>query len=541
MTQDVFCYLCTMFVRKKKNRTGTISVVVVDKSHGGYKEVKSFGVVSSDEEADVLSMRAREWISAYGGQQVLDFGRNDVQERELKDAERAFANIDSVFMNAPQMILNPIYDSIGFNRIPDEVLRHLVIARICQPMSKLATVDYLKSHFDEDTSLDQIYYYMDKLYNTQRELVQQISVEHTRKVLGGCVGIVFYDCTTLYFESFIRDKLCEPGFSKDGKSKENQIVIGLLVSAGGYPLAYSVFCGSQYEGFTMVPVVDDFVARFHLKDVVVVADSGLMTKKNVKLLQTGKYKYILGARIRNEAKEVREWVLSLEKVEGTCYEYEREQIVPDPDSKEPGATLKIKERLIVTYSKDRAKKDAENRKRGIERLKRDFGSGIVKKENINKRGYNKFLEITNDVGIVINEEKIAEDEKWDGWKGYVTNTVIVAKEVVSQYHGLWVVERAFRVTKGNLEARPVFHFTSRRIEAHICICFIAYKVYKELERILKLMKFPLSVDKALEIAKTIPTITMRLPYNQQKLTKTLFLTEEQQSIKPLFDLKKYFG
>lgn len=152
-----------------------------------------------------------------------------------------------------------------------------------------------------------------------------------------------------------------------------------------------------------------------------------------------------------------------------------------------------------------------------------------------------FLEITNDVGIVINEEKRVEDEKWDGWKGYVTNTVIAAKVVVSQYHGLWVVERAFRVTKGNLEAWPVFHFTSRRIEAHICICFIAYKVYKELERILKLMKFPLSVDKALEIAKTIPTITMRLPYNQQKLTKTLFLTEEQQSIKPLFDLKNYFG
>ena len=530
-----------MFVRKKKNRTGTISVVVVDKSHGGYKEVKNFGVVSSAEEADVLSMRAREWISAYGGQQVLDLGRNDVQERELKDAEQAFANIDSVFMNAPQMILNPIYDSIGFNRIPDEVLRHLVIARICQPMSKLATVDYLKSHFDEDTSLDQIYYYMDKLYNTQRELVQQISFEHTRKVLGGCVGIVFYDCTTLYFESFIRDKLCEPGFSKDGKSKENQIVIGLLVSAGGYPLAYSVFCGSQYEGFTMVPVVDDFVARFHLKDVVVVADSGFMTKKNVKLLQTGKYKYILGAKIRNEAKEVREWILSLEKVEDIYYEYEREQLVPAPNSKEPGATLRIKERLIVTYSKDRARNDAENRKRGIERLKRDFGSGTIKKENINRRGYNKFLEITNDVGIVINEEKIVEDEKWDGWKGYVTNTVIAAKEVVSQYHGLWVVERAFRVTKGNLEARPVFHFTSRRIEAHICICFIAYKVYKELERILKLMKFPLSVDKALEIAKTIPTITMRLPYNQQKLTKTLFLTEEQQSIKPLFDLKNYFG
>ena len=530
-----------MFVRKKRNRTGTTSVVVVDKSHGGFKEVKNFGAVSSDEEADILYMRAREWISTYAGQQVMDFGRNDVQECELEDAERTFSNIDSVFMNAPRMILDPIYDSIGFNRIPDEVLRSLVIARICQPMSKLATVDYLKSHFNEDTSLGQIYYYMDKLYNTQQELVQQINVEHTRRILGGSVGIVFYDCTTLYFESFIRDKLCEPGFSKDGKSRENQIVIGLLVSAGGYPLAYPVFCGSQYEGFTMLPVVDDFIRRFQLEDVVVVADSGLMTKKNVKLLQTGRYKYILGARIRNEAKEVREWILSLEKAEGACYEYEREQAVHDPDSKDPKAMLKTKERLVLTYSKDRAKNDAENRKRGIERLRHDFSSGTIKKENINRRGYNKFLEITNDVGIVINEQRIAEDAKWDGWKGYVTNAVIEAKEVVSQYHGLWVVEKAFRVTKGNLEARPVFHFTPRRIEAHICICFIAYKVYKELERILKLMKFPMSVDKALEIAKTIPTITMRLPYNQQKRTKTLFLTREQQAIKPLFDLKRHFG
>lgn len=99
---------------------------------------------------------------------------------------------------------------------------------------------------------------------------------------------MFYDGTTLYLEWFIRDKLCEPGFWKDGKSKEKRIVIGLLVSAGGCALAYSVFCGSLYEGFTMVTVVDDFVARFHLKDVVVVADSGFMAKKNVKLLQGGK-------------------------------------------------------------------------------------------------------------------------------------------------------------------------------------------------------------------------------------------------------------
>lgn len=443
-----------MFVRKKKNRSGTISVVVVDKRHG-FKEVKNFGVVTTDEEAEVLCMRASEWIRSYGGQQLIDFGHCPAQDRELEETERAFANIDSVFMNAPQLILNPIYDSIGFNRIPDSVLRHLVIARICQPMSKLATVDYLRSHFNEDTSLDQIYYYMDKLYNTQQETVQQISVEHTRRILGGCIGIVFYDCTTLYFESFIRDKLCEPGFSKDGKSKENQIVIGLLVSAGGYPLAYSVFCGSQYEGFTMIPVVDDFVKRFQLEDVVVVADSGLMTKKNVLLLQTGKYKYILGARIRNEAKEIREWVLSQKKVENTYPEYEKTHTIAAPTSEDPKGTDKIRERLIITYSKDRARNDAENRKRGIERLRRAFGSGTIKKESINRRGYNKFLEITNDVDITINEEKILEDEKWDGWKGYITNTDIAAREVVSQYHELWVVERAFYVKCLLMQSQPI--------------------------------------------------------------------------------------
>ena len=129
-------------------------------------EIKNLGVVSSEEEADVLCARAREWISTYGSQQVLDFGRTDMQEREQEETDRAFANIDAVLMNAPQLILNPIYDSIGFDRIPDEVLRHLVIARICQPQSKMATVDYLRSHFEEDYTLDKIYYYMDKLYNT---------------------------------------------------------------------------------------------------------------------------------------------------------------------------------------------------------------------------------------------------------------------------------------------------------------------------------------------------------------------------------------
>ena len=127
------------------------------------------------------------------------------------------------------------------------------------------------------------------------------------------------------------------------------------------------------------------------------------------------------------------------------------------------------------------------------------------------KSHGKFLEISKDVEVIISEEKIAEAAAWDGLKGYVTNTDLKPAEVVEQYHGLWVVERAFRITKGNLEARPVFHFTEKRIEAHICICFMAYKVYKELERIIKIAKIKKSVDSVLKIAKTIVTIKVKQP------------------------------
>lgn len=136
--------------------------------------------------------------------------------------------------------------------------------------------------------------------------------------------------------------------------------------------------------------------------------------------------------------------------------------------------------------------------------------------------------------IFIDESKIAEDARWDGWKGYLTNTTLPADRVVSQYCGLWVVERAFRITKGNMEMRPIFHFTPRRIESHICICFIAYKVYKEFERILAEKGIGLSVDKVIDIAKTIPTIKVRMPKSQSSVTQTLFLSDAHRSIQSLF-------
>ena len=176
-----------------------------------------------------------------------------------------------------------------------------------------------------------------------------------------------------------------------------------------------------------------------------------------------------------------------------------------------------------------------NRDKGVKRLKTACKSGKITKENLNKRGYNKFLEIADNVKVSINQEKIREDEKWDGLKGYLTNTTLAAKDVCEQYNGLWVIERAYRVTKGTLEMRPMFHFTPKRIEAHICICFVAYKVYKKLERIMKLSGINLSVDKVLNIAKTVTTLKIKLPASGETLTRTMLLTAKHKVIKSLFN------
>ena len=449
-----------MFVRKRRNRSGSTSVVVIDKSSGKQKELVCIGISSDTQEIEELVYKGKEWIMRHGGQSVLDF---DGVEESFARVDEMLDNIESAAINGTKLILNKVYDMVGFNAISDDVLRNLVIARICQPGSKMATAAYLKAYYKEDINHWQIYRYMDKLYSTQQEAVQKISVAHTMRILGGRIGLMFYDVTSLYFETPSRDDLRQPGFSKDGKTSESQIILGLLVSTGGYPLSYAVFNGSQYEGRTMIPIIDDFKQRFNLKDFVVVADSGLMSKANVKLLKEAGYKYIIGTRLRNESESVKDWVLSL-----------------------------------------------------------------------NKHGYNKFLEISKDVQVVINQDKVDLDARWDGLKGYRTNTDLSVQTIIEQYHGLWVVEKAFRISKGNLEMRPIFHFTEKRIEAHICICFVAYKVYKELKRIIQETKLNMSVDKVLDIAKTLITLHVKISGTNCVRTRTLLLTPEHQSLLPLF-------
>lgn len=507
-----------MYVRKKKNRSGSTSVVVVDKSSGKIRYLITVGVSSDEKEVAELYKKGKKWISMHCGARDI-FVEQAREQEEKQVTEYLLSNVENILLNGTQLILSQAFRLVGFDVIEDEIFKHLVISRLCQPQSKVATVDYLKSHFDEDVELHKIYRYLDKLQSCGQEKVQEISVEHTRRILDGKIGLVFYDVTTLYFETDNDDDLRKRGYSKDGKHAQPQIVLGLLVSAGGYPLAYSIHEGNKYEGHTMLPVIEDFVKKFDLQDFVIVADSGLMSNDNIALLEEKKYKYILGARIKNESNLLKTWILSLDKQDGGFYEYQKTETA----------------RLIVGYSENRAKKDRHNRDKGIKRLEKEYKNTTLTKDKVNKRGYNKFLEIDKDINVKINYDKIAEDAKWDGLKGYITNTGLSANTVYEEYSGLWQVERAFRITKGTLELRPMFHFTGKRIEAHVCICFVAYKVYKEFERILKINNINMSVDKVLDIAKTITTIKIKLPLSGETMTKTMLLTAKHKSVALLFD------
>lgn len=504
-----------MYVRKKKYPSGNIGVIVVEKIGGKMKELATIGIAHNEEDIGVLVNKANDWIDREKLRRHprLDlFGEERAKcETELFRAEQMLSNISNITINGSDLILDRVFDSVGFNRIEDEIFRKLVKARLSYPASKAATVEYLKNHFDEDVSLSKIYRYLDKLSDSQHQIVQDISVGHTCKILGGNIGVLFYDVTTLYFEADYEDDLRKAGFSKEGRHKNPQIILGLLVSIDGYPLAYCIHEGNKYEGHTMLPVVTEFVRKYNLDNFIVVADSGLMSNDNIAGLEKNGYKYIIGAKIKNESKDIKEWILEQPKKDCRMVEYDKGN----------------GRRLLVGYTEKRARKDAYNREKGIRRLEKAYNKGKLTKDNINKRGYNKFLKMEGNVKVTINYDKLEADAKWDGLKGYLTNTDIPVEEVYAAYHNLWHVEKAFRISKSKIEIRPMFHFTRKRIEAHVCICFVALKVYKELERLLKLSAINMSVDKVLALAQTIVTIQLTLPLNKTTICKTMLMKRHQ--------------
>jgi transposase len=500
-----------VFIRELKSRTGKIYIQVVDKSSGKYKVLKSFGGAVELNQQEALRKAAREWMQNNSRFPQFDFSKSD------KVVEQLFDSITSVKRVGYDLLLGSIFDEIGFGKVSDKIFRELVLARVAFPKSKLKTTEYLLRYKQIDWNEDHIYRYLDKLHSTQKELVQQISYAHTRRILNDDISVVFYDVTTLYFEIDQEDDFRKTGFSKEGKHQHPQVVLGLLVSKQGYPLAYDIFEGNKFEGHTMLPVIESFRRKYNLTNLVVIADSGLLSNANIEELKSKQYEFVIGARIKNESDAIKRKILDLSLSNGQSQAIHRGDL-----------------RLIITYSEDRAKKDRYNREKGIRKLEKQISRGRLTKASINNRGYNKFLKLDGTINVTLDQEKVAHDSRWDGLKGYLTNAKLNKDQIIENYQHLWQIEKAFRIAKSDLKIRPIFHRLQRRIEAHICISFVAYKLYKELERLLHEKKATISPLRAIEIAENIIEVTLVLPQSNLTKRKTLLLTEEQKYLQALF-------
>jgi hypothetical protein len=237
-------------------------------------------------------------------------------------------------------------------------------------------------------------------------------------------------------------------------------------------------------------------------------------------LETAGEHYILGARIKSVSRAVGADILANKPREGQVSIH----------------NLGKDRRLIVTYSASRAKKDEANRTRGVNKLKKAIASGRLSKQNFTNRGYNKFVNLEGEVSLSIDEAKIATDTLWDGLKGYITNTNLPAEQVVEQYGQLWNIEKAFRISKTDLKVRPVYHYKRKRIEAHLCIAFCAYKVYKEFERLLKTKASNIKVERAVQAIGGITQVIISITDNNDREIKRLLTTDQDQA-----ELLKLFG
>lgn len=501
-----------MFLRRKKNKSGSLSIQVVESNRSGYKVIKSFGVSNDESELRSLERKAQQWIDDQRGPKLpFTWEKDDI----ISDFMSTLAN-SQVRVHGPELVYGSLYDQIGYNAIKDEMFRHLVVCRLFSPGSKLKTIDYLNRYLHVIKSVDSIYRFVDRLSPAEgcgiKERVERISYAQTQKVLGGKVGVVFYDMTTLYFEAADEDDLRICGFSKDGKHRNPQIFLGLLVATGGNPIGYDIFEGNIHEGKTLIPMIESLAGKFGFDHPVVIADAGLLSTKNIEALEEAEYQYILGARPKNDSAEVKKKILSMNLIDGQVRSFKR----------------KDGRRLVVSMSDKRAKNDAKNRRDGLRRLEKKLGAGRLTKNNINNRGYNKYLRMDGEVKISIDYGKFEADSAWDGIKAYITNSKMPLKKIIANYHNLWFIERAFRMNKTDLRIRPIYHRLRNRIEGHICICFTAYTIMLELERRLKKAKAPFSLSQARELTRNIYSITYTLPETKREQTTVLKMSSDQQ-------------
>jgi len=348
--------------------------------------------------------------------------------------------------------------------------------RIANPGSKFKAQRLLANRFARTHDLDAIYRMMDKLFPKIGEIKAK-TFQRAQKLIPESIDILFFDCTTLYFESTDTDDLRRFGYSKDHRFNTTQVVLALATNSDGLPLGYELFEGNKAEVGTLLACLDSWKKQFNLGSVCFVADRAMMSEANLSTLDSQGYQYVVAAKIRAMSDQMKSEILSAHHYNATMIGEELAWT---------GEFSYKKRRLIVSYKKSRAKRDAVQREQILNKINKTLGSEGDTQKLITNQGVKKFTK-TEASKTLLDDAKIDEDMAWDGLHGIVTNIKDASHAtVLARYARLWKIEERFRLNKHTLSMRPIFHFKTERIHTHITICYMAFSVLRHMEYIVNL-------------------------------------------------------
>jgi hypothetical protein len=453
------------YVRTVKTASGATAVQIVYSSRRGSRDIEHIGSAHDDGELELLKAVARQRLAA--GQGVLSLGPG------FGGGGGGPLPITSSRMGHLLDALARGYDVLGFGHATggDEVFRQLVLARIIEPASKLDSLRVLEEAGVVPPSYATL----------KRRLPAYAKAPWRQKLSAACAAharlgpasLVLYDVSTLYFETDAGDGFRESGFSKE-RRLEPQITIGLLTGQDGFPLMVSAFEGNMAETKTMLPVIESFMTAHQLPDVTIVADAGMISEANQKAIEAARLSFILGMRIPHVPYVVKQW-----RREHPGEEIPDGQVFTQPWPAGPSGGRRDQV-IYYQYRHDRARRTLRGIDEQVTKAEKAVAGQVMVKRN-------RFIQLSGATKTV-NRELEAKARALAGIKGYVTNlracpdgTPVTADFVIGAYHQLFQIEKSFRMSKHDLQARPIYHHQRDSIEAHLTIVFAALAVSRWIE------------------------------------------------------------
>lgn len=473
-----------MYIRLKKNISSTTSVLLVasqrlpGKKHPYSRILKNFGCTKNEEELAKLKLTAENYLNSMNSDKAPKASLDSLVIQTAADISSCTTRVRG-FHDVYNKLFSVIFANTSLKSKGNEILSQLAIMRIIDPKSKNYTAN-IASNFGYDLKVDNIYKLMDRIDDETISKIQACGYSNTKRLLAEehqKLDVLFYDLTSIYFETNTQDELRNFGFSKDGKSQHVQIMLAMIVTHHGLPVAYETFEGNSYEGSTLIPTLTALRKKYKIDRVIVVADSGLINKHNTHQIAAAGMEYVIGGRLKNSSKAIINKALSDED-----YTNIADGIRGKPhlfvDNKTKQATG---HKLMFYHSEARAKKDAYDRDKALRKINKQIGQKA--KSKLSGALRKAYVTLSNEDSIIgVDKDKLMEAEKFDGYFTIQTNIKNSnPSDVLQYYSGLWQIEQTFRITKYNLKIRPVFHYTAARIKAHFAICYIALVLIRTLE------------------------------------------------------------